>query len=141
MVEYLTYEQYEEYGGTLDEEVFAQLAFEAKAQIDWRTFNRLHNETEIPEAVKRCMYYLIQLLSTQLSYVVPALESSNDSTGGAQITSQSNDGVSISYNVLSASEAVEQCKTQIADTINRYLNGITNTLGRKLLYRGIYPDE
>lgn len=140
-MDYLTYEEYTEYGGNLAEGVFNNLAFEAQAQIDWYTFNRLHGETTIPVAVKRCMYYLIQLLSVQLSYLVPTSESESDSGSGAQIASQSNDGVSISYNVLSASEAIAQSKKQIDEIVHRYLHNVMNSLGRKLLYRGLYPGE
>lgn len=27
------------------------------------------------------------------------------------------------------------------DTVQKYLQGVTNSLGRKVLYRGIYPNE
>ena len=43
---YLTFDEYQEYGGTLDEAAFYQLEFEARAVIDWWTFNRLQNEEE-----------------------------------------------------------------------------------------------
>lgn len=59
----------------------------------------------------------------------------------ATISSQSNDGVSISYNVMSARDAVEQLKEQISSTIRRYLEYVKNSKGRKVLYRGVYPGE
>ena len=69
--------------------------------------------------------------------------SSNGDTQGAtsNIASQSNDGVSISYNVLNASELAQSCKVQAGDAIKKYLQGVMNEAGRELLYRGVYPNE
>ena len=35
---YLTYNEYREYGGTLDETAFADINFEAESYVDWYTF-------------------------------------------------------------------------------------------------------
>ena len=139
---YLTYNEYREYGGTLDETAFADISFEAESYIDWYTFNRLWNEKVIPARVKKCVYQLIRLIDMQMKLLSAPLEdvSQTDSIT-PQIMSMSNDGVSISYNAISAQEALESCKTKVDNTIKHYLQGITNSLGRKLLYRGIYPDE
>lgn len=141
---YLTYADYTEMGGTLDESAFHDLEFEAETYIDWVTFNRLQNEDEemIPDRVKQCMYHLIKLIAQQMFILNPD-DATTESTGitGAGIASQSNDGVSISYNVLSARDALELSKADVDKTIHRYLQGVTNSLGRKLLYRGLYPNE
>ena len=141
---YLTYEEYQEVGGTLEETDFNYYAYEAESYIDWYTFNRLHNSTTIPAAVKRCEVYLIGLIQERLS----ALGVSNaDTSGGSagdvlkSIMSQSNDGVSVSYNALAARDATSLLSQEIGQTIQRYLQGVTNELGRKLLYRGLYPGE
>ena len=137
---YLTFDEYEEYGGTLDETAFNQLEFEARAVIDWWTFNRLQNETEFPEAVKRCVFKLISLIdSRQKAMVVDA--QADDGTTQAGIASQSNDGVSISYNTLSAQDAVNTIKNELDTTVKMYLSGVKNSLGQLLLYRGLYPNE
>ena len=68
-------------------------------------------------------------------------EGGDSSSAGAGIASMSNDGVSISYNVLSASQAVETMDEQIAACIQQYLGDVRNSLGRKVLYRGLYPGE
>lgn len=139
---YLTYEQYQELGGTLDETTFNELEFEARAKIDWWTFNRLKNESSYPEEVARCMYKLIKLLQQQQE------ASTLDGEGGdgassntAGIASMSNDGVSIGYNVMSASEAARQASKQMDTCIRQYLGDVKNSLGRKVLYRGLYPGE
>lgn len=53
----------------------------------------------------------------------------------------SNDGVEVKFNVLSSEELLTHLRSEIASTINRYLGASYNSLGKKLTYRGIYPDE
>lgn len=137
---YLTYEEYIQMGGTLEETAFEELEFEARTQIDYWTFNRLSNDTTFPEAVKRCMYKLITLLNDQQQALAASIPATTDSTN-AGIMSQSNDGVSITYNMLSAHEIVETVQDKIKTTINQYLTNVRNSLGRKVLYRGVYGNE
>jgi hypothetical protein len=42
---------------------------------------------------------------------------------------------------MSASEAYQMTDKQVEKTIKMYLGGVVNTLGHRLLYRGVYPDE
>lgn len=136
---YLTYEEYLNMGGTLDEAAFDNYLIDAEMLIDWYTFNRLENETVIPEKVKKCVYKLISLADMKSKAFVLGREVNGD--GNASVASQSNDGVSISYNTISASQAFDLLKSESENIIKQYLNGVVNSLGRKLLYRGIYPDE
>ena len=145
---YLTYEQYIQYGGTLDESAFDMYEFEAAFKIDYYTFNRLKKDLgfdgqseNVKEAVKRCEYRLIDLM--QMRDVANAVSGEGESGSSviAGFASQSNDGVSISYNVLSASEASANAQTEIDGTIRMYLGFCRNSLGQRLLYRGIYADE
>lgn len=138
---YLLYDEYKDMGGYLEETAFAELEFEARAQIDYWTFNRLQNEEEQSEAVKRCMYRLINLIHDMQTAGIVDTQGSGETGTQAGIASQSNDGVSISYNVLSASEVVSNNKEQIADCIKQYLGAVKNSLGQKVLYRGLYPGE
>ena len=142
MAQYLSYETYQAYGGSLDVATFEDLAFEAQSLIDWYTFNRLQNEETYPEAVQRCMYRIISLLHEKMLAMATPLsngEVSGNSVAG--IMSQSNDGVSISYNTRSAREVIDDSKKEISDCISRYLQGVMNSLGRKVLYKGLYPGE
>ena len=139
---YLTYEDFISMGGTdLEETAYQQLEFEARAIIDWWTFNRLQKESEYPEAVKRCLFKLISLLADKQKAMVVDTASSENESIKAGIASESNDGVSTSYNVLSAREAVDTLQRELEYTIKLYLTGVKNSLGRYLLYRGIYPNE
>ena len=139
---YLDYQTYQTMGGTLDETTFNDLEFAARAKVDWYTFGRLKNETSYPEALTRCMYRLITLIhNQQLASAIDGQGDESSSSSVAGVASMSNDGVSISYNVLSASEAVEQADKQVEKCIKEYLSDVKNSLGRKLLYKGFYPGE
>lgn len=145
---YLTYAEYQTYGGTLDETTFEDFEFEAQSIINWYTFDRLKNDTEYPEAVKRCMYKLINMAKLKADAMQLGMNVMTSTENGASpaIQSQSNDGVSISYNVLSASElfdalSVKEAGSEIDTLIQKYLQGVRNSLGQKVLYRGLYPNE
>lgn len=142
---YLTYEEYSAMGGTLDETTFTAFALDAQAYIDWYTFNRLWKEEwqteEIMARVKICMFQLIKLLQTKASLITPDVSSTGGINVGAQVRSQSNDGVSTEYSVFSAEMLYDKAKQEIEDCIKRYLNGLMNSVGRKILYRGLYPNE
>lgn len=138
---YLTYDEYIQMGGnTADEATFENLEFEARTQIDYWTFNRLVNETVQCEAVKRCMIKLIALLADQQQLLDSSIRS-KDGTSNAGILSQSNDGVSISYASLSARDTQKALQESITSTIQQYLGNVKNSLGQKVLYRGIYSNE
>ena len=138
---YLTYLEYQNYGGTADETTFNDLEFEASSVVDWYTFNRLQNENEYLEAVKRCVYKIIQYIVAQQQVNGLDTASAQNNSEGAGIASQSNDGVSVSYNVLNAKDVVENSKTQIKQIVDQYLSAVKNSLGQKVLYRGVYPNE
>lgn len=141
---YLTYAEYQEMGGTLDATAFNDLEFEAESYIDWYTFNRLWNQIEYPPRLKRCMYHIIKLIELKMQLMgQPTISQQQQSTDGTgqMIKAMSNDDVSIEYSIISAHDALEMTKKEVDKTIEQQLAGVTNNLGRKLLYRGIYPNE
>lgn len=135
---YLTYEEYRNMGGTLDEVTFTKFEFQAQAEINYSTFNRLKADKVIPNEVKRLAYYLIDLLQKKADAFTLG---KGDANAAASITSQSNDGVSVSYNGLSPSDLIKLCKEDFLNAIRKHLEGVTNEAGHKLLYRGVYPGE
>lgn len=146
MVEYLTFAEYTEMGGKItDEALFNSLAIDAQGYIDWYTFNRLWKEKwrteDVMERVKICMYQLIKLLEVKASIITPDVSGTGGINTNAQLMSQANDGVSATYAVLSGNALYEKSKQEIDDCIKRYLNGVMNSAGRKILYRGLYEDE
>lgn len=137
---YLTYEEYQNMGGTLDETTFNDLEFEAETLVNWYTFNRLKKDTNFPDELKRLMKYLIGLAQSKAE-VLNASGSGSETSSGKMITSQSNDGVSVSYDILSAKDLMDSVKEDGITAIKRYLNGVMNEAGQLLLYRGVYPNE
>lgn len=140
---YITYEEYEDFGGTLDDTTFETIYYEAKNFVDWVTFDRLAKETEYSIEVKRCMFDLINMIYNKRLSLLPAdtTSSSSSSSEGLGVTEMSNDGVTVKYNKMSSSELFESIKPEILLTTSRYLSNCYNSLGRKLTYRGLYPDE
>ena len=89
--QYLTYAEYTELGGSAMAEMpFNILEFEARRQIDIRTFNRLKDSEEIPQEVKLCEYALINSINS-------FQETTNNVAGNGNIASENTDGYSISY--------------------------------------------
>lgn len=135
---YLTYDEYLSMGGTFDEVTFHRLEFQVEAHINYATFNRLKGDKEIPIEVTRLTFYLLDLMEKKSAAFSLGKDGSNVN---APITSQSNDGVSISYNGMNPSDLIKLCEKDITDAIRMHLEGVTNMAGRKLLYRGLYPGE
>ena len=154
---YLTYEAYQSMGGTLDETAFNNFEYEAECIVNWYTFNRLKNEDpeKYPPELARCMNRLIELakleadalmLGKQTTTTVDAEGHKTTTTVSTYIKSQANDGVSVHYNSVDANELFNRLTASgrgnpIETTVFRYLNGVRNSLGKRLLYRGTYPDE
>ena len=136
---YLTFEEYQNMGGTLDELTFNDMEFEAECIVNWYTFNRLKKDAQYPDELKKCMKALIELIRTKSAVLGSTGEETDPSN--VQIASQSNDGVSISYNILSAADLMNDSDKEISTKIRFYLQDVTNSLGHKLLYRGVYFDE
>ena len=141
----LTYDEYVELGGTLeDENKYNLYEFEVESIIHWYTFDRLKNETEYSEEVKQCAYMLINLIIEKYATLMMNDDDDMSSPTGAvmgQIASQSNDGVSTSYVTLSSYNLLTFCTKEVNNVINYCLRNAVNSLGRKLLYRGYYPGE
>ena len=156
---YLTYAEYQAMGGTLDETAFNDFEFEAECIINWYTFDRLKNETAWPVEVKRCTNALIKLAKLKADSMVLGSQTEQRTVTDGQghttttttttisaIASQSNDGVSISYNMVNASQLFEGLSPfkkggEVDNTVKLYLQSVVNSLGQKVLYRGLYENE
>ena len=64
---YLTFTDYQNMGGTLDETTFNDLEFAAECKVNWYTFDRLKKEKseDYPAELPRCMFRLIKLINEQ----------------------------------------------------------------------------
>ena len=129
---YLTYAEYETLGGSLDTAAFENLEFKAEGIVNRYTLNRLVNETVIPSAVKRVIFNLIDIADKQAK----SLDADKKT-----VASRSNDGVSESYSIMSPDAIYQTLANQVKDIVMDGLKGVRNSKGRKLLYRGFYPNE
>lgn len=123
--QYLTFSEYTSLGGTLTATPFSIIEYNARMEIDKRTFGRLKNLDTQPEEVKLCVYNLINSLE---SYGINTPSNKN-------IASENTDGYSISYKGADKS-MTEAMNEEIKDIINTYLS---NVIIDKVpvLYRGI----
>lgn len=127
--QYLTYAEYQTLGGSaIGDMPFNLLEFEARRQIDIRTFNRLKDSEEIPQEVKICVYALINGISEFATATSNASEN---------IASENTDGYSISYITADKiSDIVKSKQSEIDDIIRTYLLGVVYN-GEHLMYCGV----
>lgn len=124
--QYLTYEEYRDLGGTLDETPFNILELQARKDIDKYTFGRLQNLDKQINEVKVCIYELIKNLASYSKYV----------ERDKSISSENTDGYSISYK--GADENVS--KTIVSENrgiIRTYLAECKLEDGTPYLYKGV----
>ena len=120
--QYLTYDEYKQLGGTLDENAFNLLEYEARKKINVKTFNRISRLEEIPTDVKMCMYNLITTIG---SY-----EENHNKT----IASESVGSYSVTYATASSETSKTKCR-EISTIIETYLDGVIIN-GTPALYLG-----
>lgn len=127
--QYLTYDEYIDLGGTLEEAPFNLLEFEARKKIDKKTQNRLINCDNIPNEVKICEYRMIENMSTR--------DKTLESIGNGAIASESTDGYSVSYITGEKSiEIIENKAKELDKIINDSLYGVIIN-GEHILYLGV----
>lgn len=126
--QYLSYEEYQELEGTLEEVPFNELEFECRRIIDSRTQNRLKNADEIPEEVKMLENKMIQTLQ---GYYV-SLEKAQSG-----VASENTDGYSVTYISSSQiSQLIEGKIDVLQDLVSTYLFGVIVN-NEHLLYCGV----
>ena len=123
--QYLTFEEYRELGGTLEQMPFNILEFKAQKEIDKYTFNRLLDLEEYSNEVKVCVFDLMNIISNYTKII--------DNTG---IASESTDGYSVSYGNVS-SENVKSYNADIRNCIQRYLINCKLENGTPYMYCGV----
>ena len=129
--QYLTYQEYHDLGGTLQEDPsFNLLEFEARRIIDVRTFNRLKDSTNIPNEVKLCVFDLINSLDS-------FSKSINGTASNGNIASENIDGYSVSYVTSNQiKEIVESRNKELGNIVSTYLLGVVYN-GEHLMYCGV----
>lgn len=124
---YLTFEEYQNYGGKLDPEVFDRLEYRAERKLKNLTYSRIDGMAVIPEAVKRLMFELISITNN-----ADAMSVGSD---GA-IASFSNDGYSESYGTAKDTAYFDSL---VEDTCRDYLLEERDDHGVPLMFCGVDP--
>lgn len=131
---YLDYEFYQLNSGKVtDLTTFNYLNRKAQSIVDWYTFNRLNKVEIIEDKIKFVIVDLVDYLNDNTQ--------DNASSGeveikGANISSISNNGISISYQTKSP----EQGSKEVKDIVEIGLANISvriNNIDVNLLYRGV----
>ena len=119
--QYLTYGEYKQLGGNLDEMPFNVLELKARGKVDERTLGRLKNLPIQITEVKTCIYQLIESMNT------------NESRKAKNISSESTDGYSVNYGTSTSTEE----NKQYDDIIRDYLLTCKLEDGTAYLYCGV----
>lgn len=126
MAQYLTYDQYVELGGTMDELPFRLAEIKARARIDAMTQGRVTHMAAVPEQVQAAMMEIIQVDQTYSAAAQAA---------APVAASFTTDGYSETYgSVESRTAAIEK---QLTASIETLLDGITDDYGMPLLFAGV----
>ena len=125
---YLSYEEYLDIGGTLEDTPFNLFEYKAEMEINKYTFNRLVDLQEIPQQVKLCVFELINCISINAK-----------ATAHSGISSENTDKYSVTYSDEN-SETNKAYSDKLKDIITTYLSNVKVTIDNKevpVLYRGV----
>ena len=126
---YLTYDEYDEMGGIMDDVLFKRFEAKARKLIDAMTFGRLQGNMPVRESVKNCMFELVQAMHE---------DETNVGFSGREISSMSNDGVSVTYVTGNSQTGAQNGSgARYAGIVRTWLTGETDACGNHVLYAGV----
>lgn len=123
--QYLTYSEYQELGGTLEELPFNELEYEVRKIIDEKTLNRLVNVDTIPNEVKLCEFKMINTVDNYQTTTKKA---------ESGVSSESIDGYSISYGDMKS--VIESKNAELQEMVTTSLFGVIVN-NEHLIYIGV----
>lgn len=123
---YLTYEQYQAFGGTMTEEAFALAEMKARKRIDAMTQGRVARMAEVPGEVRVAM---MEIIGVDGAFGAAAQASA------PVVASFTTDGYSESYGGVS--ERMGAAEKQLSSTVGELLYGVTDDEGVPLIYAGV----
>lgn len=126
MAQYLTYDEYLAYGGTMSETDFVLAEFKARSRIDRMTLARVQAMQEVPEEVKMAMMVIMK---------VDGKYSADAMSDSAIVSAFNTDGYSESYGGIA--EQSDNAQTQLNQQLSKMLFGVIDDYGVPLLYRGL----
>ena len=113
---YLSYNEYKNIGGELSETAFKRHIIRAECYLDKETFGRVKSLSPVPDKVRYCIRDIVDMM---------------DSQSGNNVSSWSNDGVSVSYN------SQDEQSRAYHSILLEYLSNEVDKDGTPLLYRGV----
>ena len=126
MAQYLTYDEYLAYGGTMSETDFTIAEFKARSRIDRMTLARVQAMQTVPEEVKMAMMVIMK---------VDGKYSADAMSDSAIVSAFNTDGYSESYGGIA--EQSDNAQTQLNQQLSKMLFGVMDDYGVPLLYRGL----
>ena len=128
---YLDQAEYLEMGGTIaedDELRYQRLESRASHAIDRATHGRIKGEKPVRNAVKFCVYEMIERYASDEAMA---------GMSGREIASMSNDGVSVSYVAGASASGGSASALRDTESIRAWLMDEVDGNGTPLLYAGV----
>ena len=122
-MQYLTYEEYTEIGGTLDLTAFNRNIDRACAFIDASTQNRLQSVLEVSRRAKACVRDLVEYIANNLS-------------NGKAVTSKSQSAGGVSESENYSTKTTDEINAEMLCIVYDYLVTEKDDCGTPLMYRG-----
>ena len=122
-MQYLTYEEYQEIGGTLDLTAFKRNIDRACAFIDASTQNRLQRGLEVSQRVKACVRDCVEYLAANVS-------------SGKAVTSKSQSAGGVSESESYETKTLDEVNAEMLNIVYDYLATEKDDCGTPLMYRG-----
>ena len=122
-MQYLTYEEYTEIGGTLDLTAFNRNIDRTCGFIDLHTQSRLQSVSEVSQRAKACVRDLVEYLANNVS-------------SGKAVTSKSQSAGGVSESEGYANKTTDETNAEMLCIVYDYLATEKDDCGAPLMYRG-----
>ena len=122
-MQYLTYEEYTEIGGTLDLIAFNRNIDRACGFVDLHTQSRLQTVLEVSQRAKSCVRDLVEYLA-------------DNASNGKTITSKSQSAGGVSESESYATKTDDDVNSEMLNIVYDYLATEKDDNGTPLMYRG-----
>ena len=122
-MQYLTYEEYTEIGGTLDLTAFNRNIDRACGFIDLHTQSRLQNVVGVSQRAKACVRDLVEHLASNVS-------------SGKSVTSKSQSAGGVSESESYETRTTDEINAEMLNIVYDYLATEKDDCGTPLMYRG-----
>lgn len=122
-MQYLTYEEYTEIGGTLDLTAFKRNIDRACGFVDLHTQSRLQSVLEVSQRAKACVRDLVEYLASNMA-------------SGKTVTSKSQSAGGVSESESYATKNTDEINCEMLNIVYDYLATEKDDCGTPLMYRG-----